>query len=116
MLDKVPVPKTTVIPQALPKPAPVREEPRELMPRVAERWRPSEHAEERMAERGFNLYDVLMTCERPEYTRPAYERPDRELRKRGRCVAVVEPEYFHVITVLTADELQASDTPTAKGA
>ena len=116
VLDKIAPPRTTVTPQAMPKPPAPKEEPRELMPQVAERWRPSEHARQRMAERGFNLYDVLMTCERPEYTRPHLDDPDRELRKRGRCVVVVEPEFFRVVTVLTADEFQAEQAPTAKGA
>lgn len=80
-----------------------RHQPRAALPRTAERWRLTQHALERIEERGFTKEQVLWACERPEVVEPEMDH-GVEQRRRGRCLAVVDPVSFDVVTVKVAGE------------
>lgn len=80
------------------------------LPHTAQRWTLSTHAEEQMRERGFELYDVLMACERSQTVSPNQEHrdPGTQLRRYGRCLVSVDPTTFRVVTVMVAGETKHS--------
>lgn len=99
-------------PRPVEAPKPRVEQPvevrREEMPATAERWRLTEHCLVRMRERGFDLYQVLMTCERPETVAPSPKDNSLEERVRGGVLVVVNPRTLHVVTVVSVAEQKAS--------
>lgn len=95
-------------PTRRPAPAPVaaelrREEAmtREPLPQTAYSWVVTPHAEERMGERDVDLYEVLMTAERPERDLPSTNERHPESREylRGDIKLFVNPRTREVLTV-----------------
>lgn len=82
--------------------------PRKVLPRTAERWTFSQHALDQMVERQFTREEVLWACERPEIVTPEFDERGGETRKRGRCLAVVDPYTATVITVKISGETKES--------
>lgn len=75
---------------------------REPLPPSAERWWLNRHAQQRLRERELDLYEVLMTAERPEKdsrpTRQYTDNPDVRERIRGDYKVVVNTRKHEVLT------------------
>jgi len=96
-------PTTTVVPirRATPVHHTETRPQREELPRTALSWTLSEHAKQRRTLRGFDIYTVLMTAERPANTHPG-NRGDRvvsHFRADLDCQVVVDPANRTVLTV-----------------
>jgi hypothetical protein len=105
-----PAPTRTRTPEPVEQPARLVEE----LPASAARWRLSEHAEQRMTERGFTRREVLMAAERPEVVMPPDDRGGRE-QKWGRCLVVVSVDAPVILTVKVAGQL-VGDAPVTQSA
>lgn len=86
-----------------------REQRVEELPATAQRWTLTDHAKERMEERGFNLRDILWAAERPETVLPNKNRPGTFSHARGGCVVIVSPDTLSVLTVKYSDQHPMSD-------
>ncbi len=79
------------------------------LPLGTDRWIITTHAWERMELRKFSREDVLLAAERPEMVQPAdprsqyaKDKPHIREHKRGRCLAVVDPDDCVILTVKIA--------------
>lgn len=71
------------------------------IPDAAGGWRFTRHAREKIAERGFDVGDVVAACNQPEQRYTAYPYgPNRWVYQRGRVAVAVDPTSRAVITVL----------------
>lgn len=94
---------------------------RETLPPVdvlALKWRLSEHAEERLTERGaihgFSLKDVLRAAEAPEHSWPSKRGDGTWYRSRKNVGVLVNPEQSVIVTVLGPKEFyEATGSRTA---
>jgi hypothetical protein len=71
---------------------------RDPLPASAERWTLTEHACQRRDERGLDMYEVLMACERPHSVTPSKKDPGMEERFRDDILVVVDPSTQRVLT------------------
>lgn len=106
VFDKPRRPTTSVTPAPRPMPEPVviPQTQREPMPASAERWRLTQHALERMEERGLDMYEVLMTAERPQQSTPSKKDPAAQERFRDGVLVVVKPDTLEVLTCVRLNE------------
>jgi hypothetical protein len=87
-----------------PAPAPPPEVPEDLDAIEAAKWTLSPHLLERIQERRFHINEVMATILHPEISTPSRTEPDRERRRRGDCIVVVNPATRVAITVLDVND------------
>lgn len=79
------------------------------VPHTAFRWALTDHARERMVERGFTMQEVLFACESPEVvTQGSGDRANLSQHLHGRCLVIVDPVTCSVITVKVNGETKQS--------
>jgi hypothetical protein len=97
-----PEPLFSEVPERTPAPPP--EVPEDLDAIEAAKWKLSPHLLDRVQERRFHINEVMAAILHPEVVTPSRNEPDRQRRRRGDCIVVVDPALRVAVTVLDAND------------